>query len=49
MPTQKQTSMASLGGEGSQNGGDSIPVLGAEDPSNFFIGYMKEQLGIFGA
>ena len=49
MPPQKQTKMTSLGGDQPKPAGDSIPVLGAEDPSNFFIGFMKEQLGIFGA
>jgi len=49
MPPQKQTTMTSLGGDQPKPAGDSIPVLGAEDPSNFFIGFMKEQLGIFGA
>lgn len=33
----------------SAQGGDSVPILGAEDPSNFFVPFMKEQLGIFGA
>jgi len=49
MPPQKQTTMTSLGGDQPKPAGDSIPVLGAEDPSNFFVGFMKEQLGIFGA
>ena len=49
MPPQNQTKMTPLGRDQPKPAGDSIPVLGAEDPSNFFIGFMKEQLGIFGA
>lgn len=49
MPPQNQTKMTPLGRNQPKSAGDSIPVLGAEDPSNFFIGFMKEQLGIFGA
>ena len=49
MPSQNQTTMTPLGRNQPKPAGDSIPVLGAEDPSNFFIGFMKEQLGIFGA
>ena len=48
MPPQNQTKMTPLGRNQPKPAGDSIPVLGAEDPSNFFIGFMKEQLGIFG-
>ena len=33
----------------SAQGGDSVPILSAEDPDNFFVPFMKEQLGIFGA
>ena len=49
MPSQNKTTMTPLGRNQPKPAGDSIPVLGAEDPSNFFIGFMKEQLGIFGA
>ena len=49
MPSQNKTTMTPLGRDQPKPAGDSIPVLGAEDPSNFFIGFMKEQLGIFGA
>lgn len=38
---KQQTSLR----EGEQ---DSLPIVGAEDPSNFYISYTKEQLGIFG-
>ena len=37
---KQQTSLR----EGEQ---DSLPIVGAEDPSNFYISYTKEQLGIF--
>ena len=49
MPPQNKTTATPLGRNQPKPAGDSIPVLGAEDPSNFFIGFMKEQLGIFGA
>ena len=29
--------------------GDSVPIIGAEDPDNFYIEFMKSQFGIFGA
>jgi len=30
-------------------GGDSVPVLDAEDSDNFYVEFMKKQFGIFGA
>ena len=30
-------------------GGDSVPVLDAEDSDNFYVEFMKNQFGIFGA